>query len=101
MDFHRYVREHLPPLTISREPEIVDELALHLGDLYQEGLNAGLEHDAALARAVAAIPSREDLLAREIEAASRALPGLIADRWRERHDVDAFPPPSTRSSRGI
>jgi len=26
MDFHRIVREHLPPLTIAREPEIVDEL---------------------------------------------------------------------------
>ncbi|MEO5898426.1 MAG: ABC transporter permease [Vicinamibacterales bacterium] len=97
MDFHRYVREHLPPLTISREPEIVDELALHLADLYQEGLGAGLEHDAALARAVAAIPRQEALLAREIESASRALPALIADRWRASHDVGAFPPSTSGS----
>ena len=100
MDFHQYVRDHLPPLTISREPEILDELALHLSDLYQEGLDAGLDHDAALARAVAAIPSREDMLAREIESASRALPALIADRWRQRHDVDAFPPTAPSSTRG-
>jgi predicted permease len=97
MDFHQYVREHLPPLAVSREPEIVDELALHLSDLYQEGLDSGLGHDAALARAIAAIPSREDLLAREIVSASRALPALIADRWRERHDVDAVPPRSSKN----
>jgi predicted permease len=97
MDFHRYVREHLPPLTISREPEIVDELALHLADLYHEGLTAGLEHEAALARAVAAIPRQEELLAREIESASRALPALIADRWRASHDVGAFPPSTSGS----
>ena len=30
MDFHQYVRDHLPPLAIAREPEIVDELAQHL-----------------------------------------------------------------------
>ncbi len=97
MDFHRYVREHLPHLTVSREPEIVDELAQHLGDLYQEALNTGLAHEAALARAVAAIPSEQDLLAREIESASRALPGLIADRWRASHDVGAFPPSTSGS----
>jgi predicted permease len=97
MDFHRYVREHLPHLTVSREPEIVDELAQHLGDLYHEGLNAGLAHDAALARAVAAIPGERELLAREIESASRSLPGLIADRWRASHDVGAFPPSASGS----
>ena len=97
MDFHRYVRDHLPPLTISREPEILDELALHLGDLYQEGLDAGLEHESALARAVAAIPRQQELLAREIESASRALPALIVDRWRASHDVGAFPPSTSGS----
>ena len=35
MDFRRHVREHLPPLAIAREPEIVDELAQHLRDLYE------------------------------------------------------------------
>ena len=48
MDFRRYVREQLPPLTIAREPEIVDELALHLGELYREARASGLDHDEAL-----------------------------------------------------
>ena len=82
MDFHRIVREHLGPLTIAREPEICDELAQHLNDLYREGRAAGLTHDAALARAVAALPAYPDELGRALESASRSLPGLIADRWR-------------------
>ena len=82
MDFHQYVREHLPPLAIAREPEIVDELAQHLSDLYAEARDAGLDHDAALARASAALPEYSEDLAREIESASRSLPGLITDRWR-------------------
>ena len=88
MDFRRSVREHLPPLAIAREPEIVDELAQHLADLYQEARAAGATHDAALARALAALPESVDL-ARDIESANRALPGLIADRWRARHTEPA------------
>ena len=86
MDFRRYVREHLPPLTIAREPEIVDELALHLADLYREARASGLEHDPALARALAALPQHSDAFAHDLESASRALPGLIADRWRAHDD---------------
>ena len=82
MDFHQYVREHLPPLAIAREPEIVDELAQHLSDLYAEARDAGLNHEAALASASAALPEYPEYLAREIESASRSLPGLITDRWR-------------------
>ena len=82
MDFHQYVRERLPPLAIAREPEIVDELAQHLSDLYAEARDAGLDHEAALARASAALPEYSEDLAREIESASRSLPGLITDRWR-------------------
>jgi predicted permease len=81
VDFHKYVRDHLPPLAIAREPEIVDELAQHLSDLYAEARHAGLDHDAALARASAALPEYPEDLAREIESASRSLPGLITDRW--------------------
>src|SRR5688572_33366000 len=86
MDFKAYVRDHLPPLVIDREPEIVDELAQHLSDLYNEGRSLGLEHDAALARAVAALPRHSEEFARSLETASRALPGLIADRWRSKDD---------------
>src|SRR5687768_322120 len=99
MDFRAHIRAHLPPLAIEREPEIVDELALHLGDLYREARGSGLDHDAAVARALEALPPASDEFARDIESASRALPGLIADRWRAAHDVGAFPPsPSTHRS---
>jgi len=67
VDFHQYVREHLPPLAIAREPEIVDELAQHLSDLYAEARDAGLNHEAALASASAALPEYPEYLAREIE----------------------------------
>ena len=95
MDFREYVRAHLPPLTIAREPEIIDELAQHLGDLYREGRATGLDHDAALARAAAAIPQEPHTLAHEIETASRALPGLIADRWRVSLDESLITPGRT------
>jgi predicted permease len=86
MDFRPHVRRHLPPLAIAREPEIVDELAQHLHDLYDEALEAGLTGDAAIARALSALPGEPAELARDLESASRALPGLIADRW---HLADA------------
>ena len=92
MDFHRYVRENLPALTIRREPEIVDELAQHLAELYREARASGLEHAEALAQATAALPKDADGFARALESASRALPDLIADRWR---DHDAAPLPSS------
>ncbi|MGB2713537.1 MAG: ABC transporter permease [Vicinamibacterales bacterium] len=82
MDFHDYVRDRLPPLTIAREPEILHELAQHLSDVYDEARAEGATHEAAVARAHAALPQRGDRLASDIESASRALPGLIADRWR-------------------
>ena len=83
MDFHRYVREHLPALTTRREPEIVDELALHLAELYREATASGLDHAAALAQATAALPKDGPGFARELESASLALPDIIAERWRE------------------
>lgn len=57
MDFREYVRAYLPPLAIAREPEIVDELALHMADLYQEARAAGADHETALARATTALPA--------------------------------------------
>src|SRR5688572_27864295 len=81
MDFRAYVRAHLPPLTVHREPEIVDELAEHMADLYAEARASGLDHAAALARASAALPADRDHLAREIARASQALPGRIAEGW--------------------
>jgi len=82
MDFRACVREHLSRLDIPREAEIVEELAQHLDDLYGEGLEAGLEHDAAWARAAAALPAAADELTRALRSASRTPPGRVADRWR-------------------
>ena len=82
MDFREYLRRRLPPLTIQREPEVLDELAQHLSDLYSEARASGLDHEAALARAAAALPDNSEHLADAIESASRALPARITDRWR-------------------
>ena len=70
MDFRQYVRERLSPLALAREPEIVDELAEHLSDLYEEARTAGASHEHALARAAAAIPGDDAALARHIESAA-------------------------------
>ena len=81
MDFRRYVRDRLPPRAVRREPEIVDEWAQHLAELYQEALAAGASEPDARASACAALSEHPLQLAREIESASRALPAVIADRW--------------------
>jgi hypothetical protein len=44
MDFRSHVREHLPALGVTREEEIIEELAQHLDDVYRDGRVAGLEH---------------------------------------------------------
>jgi predicted permease len=89
MDFKAYVRTHLRSLSIAREPEIVDELAQHLGDLYDEGRATGLSHDDALARAVKSMADHPEALGHEIEAASRALPPVIARTWDRVVDGEA------------
>ena len=82
MDFRAYVREYLQRLPIAHEAEIVEELAQHLEDIYREGRDAGLDHDAAWARAAGALPAAADDLARALRSASRTPPGRVADRWR-------------------
>jgi predicted permease len=87
MDFRDYVRSYLPPLAIAREPEIVDELAQHMADLYQEARSAGCDHETSLARATTALPDAPEAFGDDLESASRALPGLIVDRWHAAHDT--------------
>ena len=86
MDFKPLVRRHLPPLVIHREPEILEELAQHLSDIYRDGLGEGLSHEEAVARASAALPGASAEFARDLQSASRTLPALIADRWRAADD---------------
>ena len=97
MDFRPHVRAHLPALRIAREPEIVDEISLHLDDLYREARLSGADHETALARALEALPDAADAFARDLESASRALPGLIADRWRAADDGSLSSSSSSRS----
>jgi len=79
MEFRRYVREHLPALEVLREDEIVEELAQHLEDVYRDGVAAGLDHDAAWARATAALPNAVDELAAALRTASRSPAGRARD----------------------
>ena len=64
-DWRAIVRDRVPPLELEHEPEILDELAHHLSDLYAEALAQG----------------RSGTDARDIASARRSLPALIADRW--------------------
>jgi predicted permease len=90
MDFRRHVRAHLPPVLVSREPEIVTEIAEHLSDLYEEARADGLSHDAAVARASSALPAYAAEFARELERSADTLPQRAAHRWQSAVDE---PPP--------
>ena len=100
MDFKAFVRTQLPPLSIAREPQIVDELAQHLSDLYDEARAEGIAHEEALARAVRALPEHPEVLGREIEAASRALPPVVARHWDRIADADPAADAATPATRG-
>ena len=80
-DWRAIVRTHVPPLALEHEPEILDELAQHLSDVYDEALRAGKTEDDALAFASATLPAERERLARDVVSARRALPAIIADRW--------------------
>jgi predicted permease len=97
MDFRPYLRRNLPPLMLAREAEIVEELAQHLEEIYREARDSGLDHQAAYARAVAAVPEAAGDLARELREASRSSPARVADRVRAALDE----PPSGPSSAGV
>ena len=79
MDFRQYVREQLPSLLTPREPEILEELAQHLEDLYREGRSIGLDHDAALVRATRALTASAQT-ATDIRSSSRAPAERLLDR---------------------
>ncbi len=63
--WHRYVREHLPPLDITpeREIEIVEELALQLEGAYESARARGASEEQARARARAEVPDWHALAA--------------------------------------
>jgi putative ABC transport system permease protein len=81
MDFRRYVRDQLPSLPTPREPEILEELAQHLEDLYREQRSAGLDHHEALARASRALTTTAHA-ARDFRSASRGPGARLLDSLR-------------------
>jgi macrolide transport system ATP-binding/permease protein len=80
-DWRAIVRGRLASPDFDREPEILDELAQHLNDLYEEALRAGQSAEEAKHVALDALEAARGRLARDVVAARRSLPGLIADRW--------------------
>ena len=65
MNWRRYVRTQLPPLTVpaERETEIVDELALQLETTFERARADGASEDAAMRRALAEVPDWQALAA--------------------------------------
>lgn len=80
------MRAHLPELRVRREPEIVDEIAEHLSELYDEARRDGLAHDVALERARAALPARMGRFVGELRAAAEPL-GAAHGRFRVVSDM--------------
>lgn len=94
MDWQAFVRSRLESMPGAFAPAIVDELADHLDDLYQEARRAGRSHDKALAVAQQALDDESGRLARDLVAA-RHPPGELLDaRWG-----DLATDPSSRTSR--
>lgn len=81
MDFREHVRHHLPPLMVRREPQIVDELAEHLADLYAEARNEGIGHAEALRRACSALPVESGDFAADLRFSSDAFPRRMSHQW--------------------
>src|SRR5689334_24673547 len=54
-NWHALVRERAAMAGIQLPPSTVDELALHLEDLYVDARSGGLAHEAAAARAIASL----------------------------------------------
>lgn len=85
-DWRSLVRTHVGPLELARQDDIVDELAQHLSDLYAEAIANGQAPAEAKALVEAALADEREQLGRRVMLATRALPGVIADRWNRRID---------------
>ena len=57
-DWRAIVRTHVPALATDQEPEVLDELAQHLSDVYDEALREGKSPAEALAIATSTLPAR-------------------------------------------
>ncbi len=80
-DWHAFVRRRLASLPAACAPAIVDELAQHLGDLYDEARRGGRSHGEALAIARDALEGDGVRLARDLMAARHSVGDVINERW--------------------
>jgi putative ABC transport system permease protein len=93
MQWHDYVRERLSDITgdAARDEEIVEELAQHLAQRYDEARQAGAPHERALAMATGELRERAQI-ARLIREADRPRPhrpmppasrrvNMLSDLW--------------------
>jgi putative ABC transport system permease protein len=87
-DWKKYVREHLPPLSLggAREHEIVEEIAQQLDDAYSDAISRSLTSAQAEAHAFAQIPDW-NLLAQDIQRAEQPVKTEITAHvpldWRD------------------
>jgi putative ABC transport system permease protein len=91
-DWRAVVRAHVPPLELEREPEVLDELAQHLSDLYDEAIADGRPADEALAIARASLPDERERLARDLVRTRRSpdLSVRIPEILETRNPASAF-----------
>ena len=89
-DWRAVVRSHFPgEEEVDADPAVLDELAQHLGDLYEEAIDRGSSHAEAMAAAQSALPAERQRLVHDVVRAKRALPGVIADRWAAGYNAGA------------
>jgi putative ABC transport system permease protein len=96
MDFRPHVLSHLASLKLAHQVEIVEELAQHLEDVYQESIESGLSHSEGVARAIGVLPATAGELARAVQAASSAPAARIGDSLRAALD-EPSPSPARKS----
>jgi predicted permease len=78
-DWRALIAARMPDLA----PEVIEELAQHLADLYDEARGDGRSHDEAERIALATLADSADTLQREVEAAARTLAGILSRRWQQ------------------
>lgn len=78
--WHDLVRAHLATLPHSIASAIVDELAQHLADLYDEALREGRSPHDALAMAKAALGAEGARLSQDLASARRSVGDALDDR---------------------
>ena len=91
-DWRALIAARMPDLA----PAVVEELAQHLADLYDEARGDGRSHDEAERIALATLADSADTLQREVDAPARTLAEVLSRRRQE-----AGPPPPDDGPRNL